>query len=92
MRKLFEELREEIKKGMRSPGKEVWKNLEEEREMIRGELEKSREEGIIKEEKWNKEREEIKERMSEMEREIEELKLTIGGEGKERKGEGGEKE
>jgi len=51
MRRLFEELREEIRKGMKSPGKEMWKDLEEEREMIRGELEKSGEDGRIKEEK-----------------------------------------
>jgi len=44
MRMLFEELREEIREGMKSLGKEMWKNLEE-KEMIRGKLEKSREEG-----------------------------------------------
>jgi len=90
MRKLFEELREEIKEGMKSLGKEMWKKLEEEKEMIREELEKSREDRKIKEEKWNKEREEIKEQVRILEREIEELMIKKGKEGEDGRWEGEE--
>jgi len=68
--------------------------LEEEKEMIREELEKSREDRKIKEEKWNKEREEIKEQVRILEREIEELMIKKGKEGEDGRweGEGGKEE
>jgi len=75
-----EELKREMREGMRGIKKELRKITEKQKEELKREMEGIREELAIKEEIWRREKEEMRVRMEKMERELEGIKEKTGRE------------
>jgi len=73
-----EELKREMREGMRGIKEELRKIAEEQKEEMKREMEGIREELAIREEAWRREKEEMRVRMEKMERELEGLKGKTG--------------
>ncbi|XP_011706307.1 PREDICTED: golgin subfamily A member 6-like protein 22, partial [Wasmannia auropunctata] len=74
--------KEEMKREMRGVREEIGRVAEGQKEAMRKEIEKMKEELRVREERWDREREEFREKIERIERELEGLKIEKGEGGK----------
>ncbi|XP_011641670.1 DNA ligase 1-like [Pogonomyrmex barbatus] len=86
LKELVRELKEEVKEGLKEVKEEIKEIADAQKEAVRIEVEKMKENLKMREKRWNKEREELKEKIEKMEWELEGLKIERieEGRGKER--------
>lgn len=95
MKEMFRELREELREGLKGVREEIREVAEGQKDAMRKEVEKMKDDLKVREEKWNREREEMRGRIQELERVVEGMKLEKekgGGEGQSGEGGGGGQE
>ncbi|KAL6262079.1 hypothetical protein P5V15_007177 [Pogonomyrmex californicus] len=81
---MLRKMTDEIKEGLRGIRQEINKIAEEQKEVMRIEMEKIKNELKIREEKWRKKKEEMKERIERIEKKLKRMKIEskVEGDGK----------